>query len=87
MKYIIMLWFQDAKFEMLYFELNYPNSFFAFGYPRQAGSYKSWIVQFRDAHGKKELWGANRWIHLCLAYEKSTGFVKIVRVKQIKTLN
>ncbi len=60
---------------MLYFELNYPNSFFAFGYPRQAGSYKSWIVQFRDAHGKKELWGANRWIHLCLEYEKSTGFV------------
>ncbi len=66
--------------ELLFSQINFPNSFFGFGHPRKFGSFKSWILQFKDAHGTKELWGANRWIHICLAYEKSTGFVKVVRV-------
>lgn len=65
---------------MLFFKIMQPNSFFGFGYPQRRGSYKSWILQSRDAHGIRELFGANRWMHICLAYEKSTGTVRVIRV-------
>ncbi len=65
---------------MFHFAIDYPNSFTAFGHPKTKGSYTSWIIQFKDDYGKQELWGANRWIHICFAYEKKTGYVKVVRV-------
>ncbi len=59
-----------------------PNSFFGYGYPRKRGAFKSWILQARDAHGTRELFGANRWTHVCLAYQKKNGFVKVIRVSR-----
>ncbi len=58
-----------------------PNAFLGFGYPEEKGAYKSWILQSRDAHGTRELFGANRWMHICFAYQKKTGFVKVLRVR------
>ncbi len=76
----------DPDFHLLDFVIWSPMSWFSFGYPRQAGSYKSWILQFRDAYGVRESWAANRWVHLCLAYEKRTGFLRVVRVSTVLCL-
>ncbi len=65
---------------MLFFFTLYPLSFFGFGYPFAKGSHKSWIKLSRDAHGIRELYGVNRWIHVCLAYRKSDGFIMVMRV-------
>ncbi len=73
----------DPDFQLLDLVINTPKTWFGFGYPRLAGSYKSYILQWRDAYGAKEAWSANRWIHLCLAYEKETGFLKVVKVLQV----
>ena len=65
---------------VLFFHTIYPLSFFGFGYPFSKGSYKSWIKLSRDDHGLKELYGINRWIHVCFGYRKRDGFVVVVRV-------
>ncbi len=50
----------EESFYLLFAAVSATNSFFGFGWPRAAGSYKSWMLQFRDDHGKKEVWGVNR---------------------------
>ena len=77
---------QLPEMDMLYVQVNFPNSFVGFGHPRRSGSFKSWILQFQDAHGTKETWAANRWIHFCLAYQRRTGHVRVVKVELMTSL-
>ncbi len=65
---------------MLFFKINVPNSFFGFGFPRAKGSFFSGVLQARDDFGVRELFGTNRWIHVCLAYDKIKGLINVVRV-------
>ncbi len=30
--------------------------------------------------GESEIWETNRWSHVCFAYEKKTGWAKIIKV-------
>ncbi len=57
-----------------------PNSFFGFGNPKAKGSYGSFLLHAKDEHGPMELFGIDRWTHVCLAYEKDPGTVKVFRV-------
>ncbi len=63
------------------------DNFIGFGYPRQKGSYKSWIMQDVDDHGINELFAANRWMHFCLVYRKRDGLFKVIRVSIISMLS
>ncbi len=51
---------RDPAFLLLFFVIWHPKSYFGFGYPKDFGSYKSWILQWRDKYGAKESWGSNR---------------------------
>ncbi len=36
---------------------------------------------FQDADsGDWEVWATNRWTHVCIAYEKKRGFIKVIKV-------
>jgi len=69
----------EDYFQLTDLSARYPMSFFAWGFPRKRGSYKSFFLHDVE-NGNWEIWATNRWIHLCLAYEKKTGFLKIIKV-------
>ncbi len=60
--------------------VSHRHSFVGFGWPMERGSYKSWMLEFHDDHGKKDTWEANHWMHICLAYQKREGRVKVIKV-------
>ncbi|CAM6054349.1 unnamed protein product [Sphagnum tenellum] len=66
------------RWQLLWFGTGYPFSFFGFGYPQKHGSYKSWLLKDPDT-GDFEVWASNRWSHICLAYNKATGLVRVVK--------
>ncbi len=72
---------QPSAFELLFFKIAYPDSFFGFGFPRAKGSFFSSILQAKDDFGTRELFGINRWMHACVAYDKAKGIVKVFRVR------
>ncbi len=71
--------FQVGK-GLLFWLTIYPMSFFGFGWPFALGSHKAWIKLSRDEQGIKELYGVNKWIHVCFGYRKSDGFIIAIRV-------
>ncbi len=75
----------DDMFAMLDFIVFYPVTWVAFGYPKDFGSFKSWIMQWRDMYGVKETWAINKWTHVCMAYEKRSGVFKVVKVRKDRT--
>ena len=56
-----------------------PVMFFTFGSPRAKGSHKAFLLTDPDT-GEYIIWTANRWSHVCIAYEKARGFIKVVLV-------
>ncbi|CAM6054348.1 unnamed protein product [Sphagnum tenellum] len=71
---------------LLWLGAGYPYSFFGFGYPIRHGSYKSWLLKDPDT-GDFEVWASNRWSHMCLAYNKATGLVRIVKDGKAMNIN
>ena len=77
---------QDPAFQLLYFGADYPYTFFGFGFPRAWGSYKSMLLRDPDS-GDFELWAANRWSHVCLAFRKADGFLSVVKDGGVLNIN
>ncbi len=71
---------EDEMFNMLWLPVDYPHSWFGFGYPRAHGSYKAYLLSDADLKNY-EVWTANQWMHLCLAYRKRDGWVKVIKVR------
>ncbi len=68
----------DPEWDLTWFGANYPFSFLGFGSPRQKGFYKSFLLRDPD-ESDFEIWSSNRWSHVCLAYQKSDGYLRIVK--------
>lgn len=66
--------------QLLWFGANFPYSFFGFGFPKVHGSYKSWLLKDPDS-GDFGVWASNRWSHVCLAYSRANGLVRVVKVR------
>ena len=76
----IYYYFKESKFQLMWFGANYPYSFIGFGFPREHGSYKSWLLKDPDTLDF-EIWASNRWSHLCFSYQKRNGYVSVVKVR------
>ncbi len=75
---------QDPPFQLLNLGANFPFSFFGFGNPKSAGSYKTFVL--RDVEtGEFEVWATNRWSHVCLSYRRRDGHLRVV--KDGRTMN
>ncbi len=62
------------------------DSFLTFGHPKEEGSFGSLMLLSEDEHGEKELFAANRWMHLCFSYQKKDGLLTVVRVCSLMLL-
>lgn len=77
---------QDSNFQLMWFGAMFPFSFFGFGYPREHGSYKSWVL-YDPLSNDFEIWASNRWTHVCFSYDKRTSFVRVVKDGRAMNLN
>ena len=69
----------DSLFSMLYFGVGYPKNFFGFGYPKVKGGFKSYLSR-HPVTQSWEIWTTYHWTHVCLAYRKEDGFLKMIKV-------
>ena len=76
----------DPDFRLLWFPAKYPETFFGFGYPRNHDSYGSYLLKdpVKDTY---QIFTPFRWSHLCFSYEKSTSYIRMVKVKTIENYN
>jgi len=81
-------WVTGRSFSLTELNARFPMAFFGFGYPRERGSYKSFFLYDVETNDW-EIWATKRWIHVCLAYEKQRGFIKVIKVTllQLPTVN
>ncbi len=70
----------DSVFSLFYFQVSYPKNFFGFGHPVAEGSFKSFLLQDADTD-EWEIWATNQWTHLCFAYRKRDGYLKVIKVR------
>ncbi len=68
----------DSLVNLLYLRAAYPKNFFGFGYPKVRGSFKSYLLQDPETD-EWEIWATSRWIHVCIAYRKRDGFLKVIK--------
>ena len=69
---------RDA-FELLWLGAWYPVTFFGFGSPKEAGSYRSFLLKYPNTDQFK-VWIPNKWTQLCLSYDKKSKYILMVKV-------
>ena len=67
-----------SKRNFLTLTAEYEGAWFHFGNYERPNAYSNWVL-FEPPDNFK-IWSANKWHHLCIAFEKSTSFVKLVKV-------
>ncbi len=53
-----------------------------FGYPKKNGSYATSLIN-DPRTGEYDVWGTNRWSHVCFSYRKKDGFTLLVKVLEL----
>ena len=66
----------------LWFRIMYPNTWFGFGrYDKGRGYYSSWVLKDPKTQNYN-IWFANRWHHVCIAFDAKRSHIAVIKVSQ-----
>ena len=65
---------------LLFLNIQIPESFLWYGHPEEEGSYMTILLKDPNTN-QTSFWAANKWIHLCLSFEKRRGHLMLVKVQ------
>ena len=79
-------WLEDettpVDMTLLFIEAWYPVTFFEFGNPKAKGSFGAFLLQDPTTE-QYSIWTPNKWTHLCFSYERTSNFIRMVKVVDI----
>ncbi len=77
----ISIW--SPSWSVLKIEIGYQLSFFGFGNNDTHGSMPSYMLQdVEQDDNDYMIWSANKWHHMCIAYEKTQSYIRCIKVKR-----
>ena len=72
---------EEEEFQLMFFGVWYPQTFYGFGHPRRKGSYGTFLLT--DTRNRTDVWVPNKWTQVCFAYRSRDAFFSITKGRDI----
>ncbi len=76
---------ESPEWGLMWFKVNYRASFFGFGTGTGVNTKSNWIIKDLEKN-RFMIWMANNWHHVCIAYDKQSSHIALVKVMIVRTV-